>query len=64
MGRFADAHIHALAPAELDEYERLMELTDQELYAWISGEVPVAAAYDTPLFRKLRGFHPGEPNTR
>jgi len=64
MGRFADAHIQSLAPAELDEYERLMELTDQELYAWISGEAPVVAEYDTPLFRRLRSFHPGEPNTR
>jgi antitoxin CptB len=60
MGRFADAYIHALAPAELDEYERLMELTDQELYSWLCGEVPVAADYDTPLFRKLRDFHPAE----
>ena len=64
MGRFADAQIHALAPAELDEYERLMELTDQELYAWISGEVPVAADYDTPLFRRLCGFRPSEPDIR
>ena len=64
MGRFADAHIHSLAPAELDEYERLMELTDQELYAWISGEAPVAAEYDTPLFRRLRSFHPARSDTR
>src|SRR5262245_23748719 len=35
MGRFADAHIHELAPAELDEYERLMQLPDPQLYAWI-----------------------------
>jgi antitoxin CptB len=64
MGRFADAHLRALAPAELDEYERLVELPDPQLYAWISGEAPVETSYDTPLFRKLRDFHPGGGDTK
>jgi antitoxin CptB len=64
MGRFADAHIHELAPAELDEYERLMQLPDPQLYAWISGEAQVQAGYDTPLFRKLRDFKPNGRDDR
>src|SRR6266508_1317570 len=64
MGRFADAHIDKLAPAELDEYERLVLLPEPQLYACISGEVPVQAKYDTPLFRKLRDFKADGRNTR
>ena len=55
MGRFADTAIADMSPAELDEFERLSAVPDDELYAWISsGAVP--AEYDTPLFRRLCDF--------
>jgi antitoxin CptB len=57
MGRFSDAHIDGLTDAELDEYERLMELRDQEILSWIDGTGTVPANYDTPLFRRLRDFN-------
>jgi antitoxin CptB len=57
LGRFADAAIAALSDAELEDYERLMERPDPELYAWITGEMPVPREYDTDLFRRLRTFH-------
>ena len=57
MGRFSDAHIADLSDRELDDYERLMELRDQEILSWIDGTAPVPAAYDTPLFRRLRDFN-------
>jgi antitoxin CptB len=57
MGRFADLHIDRLDGAELAEYERLMEVPDPELYAWITGEIEAPSDYDTALFRKLRAFH-------
>ena len=57
LGRFADATIAELSDAELDEYERLMEQPDPELYGWITGEMPVPRDYDTDLFRRLRAFH-------
>jgi antitoxin CptB len=57
LGRFADATIAELSDAELDEYERLMERPDPELYGWITGEMPVPRDYDTDLFRRLRAFH-------
>lgn len=56
MGRFADSCIGDLADSELDEYEKLMEVSDHDLYAWITeGHAP--ADYDTALFRRLRAFH-------
>ena len=54
MGRFADANIGALADAELDAFERLTDVPEPELYAWITGERPVAPEHDTPLFHRLR----------
>ena len=57
MGRFADAHIGTLSDEEVAEFERLIEVTDRDLLGWITGEIPTPENYDTPLFRRLRGFH-------
>ena len=56
-GRFADAQIAALSDAELDAYERLLDLPDQQVFEWISGAQPLWSAYDTPRFRRLLAFH-------
>jgi antitoxin CptB len=58
-GRFADAEIGNLNDAELDDYERLLELRDQQVFDWVFGAKPLDAAYDTPLFRHLLAFHDG-----
>ena len=47
MGRFADAHIAEFHDAELDDYEQLMELRDQEVLSWIDGTVCGAARRTT-----------------
>ena len=57
MGRFADAAVDALSGDELAEFERLIEVPDHDLLAWVTGEAAVPAAYDTPLFRRLRDFN-------
>jgi antitoxin CptB len=55
-GRFADAHIATLSEAEVDEFERLMEVPEPELFAWVMGMTPTPAAFDTALFQRLRDF--------
>lgn len=57
MGRFADDAIAGFSDAELDEFERLIEVLDRDLLSWVTGEAPVPANYDTELFRRLRAFH-------
>lgn len=57
MGRFADEAIADFSEAELDEFERLIEVLDRDLLSWVTGEAPVPENYDTELFRKLRAFH-------
>jgi antitoxin CptB len=56
-GRFADAHIGTLSESEVDEFERLMEVPEPELLAWVMGAETIPARYDTMLFRKMRDFY-------
>ncbi len=57
MGRFADAEIGTMPDADLDEFERLIEVPDRDLFRWITGEDETPSNYDTAVFRRLRGFH-------
>ncbi len=58
-GRFADAAITDLSDGELTEFERLLDVPDREVLAWVMGELDVPQAFDTPLFRRLCAFHHG-----
>jgi antitoxin CptB len=57
MGRFADAHIGRLSDAELGDFERLLEVPDQQMFGWITGAVPAPSEHDGALLRRLRDFH-------
>ncbi len=57
MGRFADAKIGNLSEAELDEFERLIEVLDRDLLSWVTGEAQVPGNYDSDVFRQLKAFH-------
>jgi antitoxin CptB len=57
MGGFADAKVAELSERELAEFERLIEASDRDLLAWITGEEAVPADFDSALFRDLCAFH-------
>jgi antitoxin CptB len=57
MGAFADARLAGLDEHELGLFEKLMDLPDQEVFAWLTGQLPVPELHDTSLFRKLKRFH-------
>jgi antitoxin CptB len=57
MGRFADAFVDIMAPDELDEYERLMELPDPDLLECVLADRPPPADLDCTMLRRLRAFH-------
>jgi antitoxin CptB len=57
VGRFADAHIETFDDAGLDDFERLIEVPNADLYAWVVDAEAVPPDYDTVVFRQLRSFH-------
>ena len=52
LGSFADAALHGLNEAELDQYERLLEIQDADLLSWITGETPPPEAH-LALLKKI-----------
>jgi antitoxin CptB len=57
MGRFADAAIDTMSDAELDDFERLNEVPDRDLFRWITGEDATPSNFDTAIFRRVKTFH-------
>ncbi|HKY87107.1 MAG TPA: succinate dehydrogenase assembly factor 2 [Pseudorhodoplanes sp.] len=64
MGGFADASIVAMTDGELDELERLLDVPDQEIYSWFTGEGAVPAQFDSALFKRMREFSSRRGDTR
>jgi antitoxin CptB len=56
LGRFADAEIGNLSDAELDELERLLEESDPDLYAAITGDKVLPAEATGALFVRIKAF--------
>ena len=44
LGGFADRHLASLSAAQLDRYEALLQESDQDLLAWLSGRQPAPDA--------------------
>jgi antitoxin CptB len=57
FGRFADAEIASLGSGELDDYERLLEAQDRDVFSWLTGEAETPSSFDTPVLRRIRAFH-------
>ena len=51
LSRYADAHLAGLADADLDAYEALLDENDQDLYQWISGQLPAPEAHQEMVRR-------------
>jgi antitoxin CptB len=53
MGQFADMYLPAMSEAEVDEFERLLDVPDPEILAWITGGEAIPTLYDTPLLARV-----------
>ena len=56
LGRFADAHIAAMSPAQLDRYAALLENSDPDIYDWLTDRAAPPPAADTDVLELLRRF--------
>jgi antitoxin CptB len=57
VGRFADAYIEKFDAPSLDDFERLIEVPNSDLYAWVCGDTDIPSTYDTAVLRQLVDFH-------
>ncbi|WP_421786552.1 succinate dehydrogenase assembly factor 2 [Hyphobacterium sp.] len=53
IGGFARAHLPEMNATALAEFEALLEIPDQDLYAWIVGREMPPEEVDGPVFRAL-----------
>lgn len=56
LGQFARAHIAGFDSAELDQYERLLAASDNDIFDWVAGKAEIPPEADTPVLRKLLAF--------
>ncbi|OFX04843.1 MAG: hypothetical protein A3D94_07865 [Alphaproteobacteria bacterium RIFCSPHIGHO2_12_FULL_66_14] len=56
LGQFARAHIASFGAVELDQYERLLDTGDNDIFDWVSGKADIPAEADTPVLRLLMAF--------
>jgi len=56
LGPFADKHVPDFSESELDWFEALLDVPDQDLYGWILEREPTPIQFDGPLMNKLKAF--------
>lgn len=56
VGGFADMHVAQMDGAELEAFEALLAVPDQDLYAWITRNAGPPAEFDNPMLDRLRQF--------
>ena len=56
MGRFAEARLDTMSVQEVDEFERLLDAPDTDVYAWITGRDSEPENYQGPVLDQLKSF--------
>ena len=56
IGRFAAAHLADMTDDETEEFRLLLEVPDQDLYAWIIGRAEVPENYRGPVLAAMQAF--------
>ena len=59
LGGFAEARLEGLGAAEVDEFERLMELPDRDVLAWLMGEAAPPEGFASGLLAAVAKFCSG-----
>ena len=57
LGGFVDVRGQDFDDRDIADFERLLDVPDQTVLAWLMGETPVDPACDTPVWQALRAFH-------
>lgn len=62
LGPFADDHLAGLSERELDEFENLLGVPDQDFYDWICGRALPPPQYQTAIYNRVRDFALSRPS--
>ena len=60
LGRFADAEIGGLAEEDLEQLEKLIEVSDVDLYAALTGDTTLDPEYAGRVFDRIKSFRSGD----
>ena len=55
LGGFVTRHVADLDHAQLDALETIMEIPDQEMLTWATGQAPVPEEFASPLLLQIIG---------
>ena len=58
VGGFAKSRLENMSSGELALFEMLLEIPDQELLSWTTGQEAVPQKWNTTLLHELIGFRP------
>ena len=53
---FAEAHLAGLDEEGLDQLERLLDVPDHDVFAWLQGEAPVPVPFDNTVFAQMKAL--------
>lgn len=56
LGPFADLYLKSMTEPQLDAFERLLEVLDADLYAWIIKREPTPAEWQGEVMDMLQAF--------
>ena len=56
LGPFADETLAEMDEARLCQFEALLEAPDQDVFAWITGQAPAPAEFQTDALRAIQEF--------
>ncbi|MBS0236113.1 MAG: succinate dehydrogenase assembly factor 2 [Proteobacteria bacterium] len=57
LGRFARQNLEQLNEIELQEYATLLEESDNDIFAWITGQQPIPECVSSKLIAQITAFH-------
>jgi antitoxin CptB len=58
LGGFVTRHLSTFSEAEVAELERIMEIPDQDMLAWATGQQPVPDHHASPLLGRILDYTP------
>ncbi len=57
LGHFSDEALPGMSDSDLDIFEELLEVPDQDLYGWIIERDPTPEAYQSEIMKRLNIFY-------